>query len=200
MPAPDLVLTNANVHTLDPRRPRAEAVAVAGATILAVGSNVEVTALAGPSTRRIDLAGATLLPGFVDSHVHLVGDPRTRGGLGFARLGLDLKDAESWDDAVERVRGAARGRPAGEWVLARGWHEGRWRIPPAGAVRGFPTHQALSAAVPDHPVLLERADTHAVLANAAAMARAGITEHTPAPPGGEILTDEHGRPTGVFVD
>jgi hypothetical protein len=101
---------------------------------------------------------------------------------------------------VELVAAAARSRPAGEWIRGRGWHEEKWRTPPAGAVRGFPTHPALSALSPDNPVILERADGHAVLVNAAAMQHFGITRATRAPEGGEIIRDASGEPTGVFVD
>jgi predicted amidohydrolase YtcJ len=101
---------------------------------------------------------------------------------------------------VERVARAVRARKAGEWVRGRGWHEGKWATPAVGAVRGFPTHEGLSAVSPDNPVVLERADGHAVLANARAMALKGITRETRAPAGGEIIRDSSGQPTGVFVD
>jgi predicted amidohydrolase YtcJ len=196
----DLVLKNGNVHTLDPRRPRAEAVAVRGNSILAVGTNADVAGLVGLRTRTIDLAGRTLLPGFVDSHAHVMGDRRTRGGFGFVRLGLDLADTKSWDEVLARVRAAVTARRPGEWVLGRGWHEGKWASPPTPDVEGFPTHDALTALSPDNPVLLERADGHAILANAKAMALMGVTAGTKAPPGGEILRDAAGRLSGVFVD
>jgi len=196
----DLVLRGGIVHTMDPRRPRAQAVAVAGASIAAVGTDAEVAALVGPATRVIDLRGRTLVPGFADSHAHVLGDRRTRGGLGFVRLGLDLSETRSWSEVLERVAEVARARPAGEWVLGRGWHEGKWAAPAVPSVRGFPTHAALSALTPDHPVVLERADGHAVLVNARAMSVARLTAATEPPPGGEIVQDGEGRPTGILVD
>jgi predicted amidohydrolase YtcJ len=189
----DLVLRNAVVHTVDPKVPRAEAVAVRGNRIVAVGSNADVQPFVGSRTRVLDLAGRTVVPGFEDSHAHFL-------GIGFARLDVDLVGTRSYAEVLERVAAALKGRRPGEWVRGRGWHEGKWTAPAPGAVRGFPTHAALSAISPDNPVVLERADGHASLANARAMAFAGITRATKAPAGGEIVHDAKGEPTGVLVD
>jgi hypothetical protein len=189
----DLVLQNALVHTVDAKRPRAEAVAVRGNRIVAVGSNADVRPLVGSRTRVLDLAGRTVVPGFDDSHAHLL-------GIGFARLDVDLVGTRRYAEVVERVAAALEGRPPGEWVRGRGWHEGRWETPAPGAVRGFPTHAALSAVSPDNPVVLERADGHAVLANAKAMALKGVSRETEAPKGGEIIRGPAGEATGLFVD
>jgi predicted amidohydrolase YtcJ len=189
----DLVLTNAVAHTVDASRPRAEAVAVRGGRIAAVGSTAELRAFVGPKTRVMDLQGRTLVPGFEDAHAHFL-------GIGFARLDVDLVGTPRYAEVVARVARAVKGRPAGEWVYGRGWHEEKWTTPTPGAVRGFPTHQALSAVSPDNPVILTRADGHAVLVNAKAMAHFGITPKTAAPEGGEIIRDAGGAPTGVFVD
>ncbi len=164
-----------------------------GNRIVAVGANADVAALVGPRTRVLDLGGRTVVPGFDDSHAHLL-------GIGFARLDVDLVGTRSYAEMVDRVAAAAKTRKPGEWVRGRGWHEGKWDAPAPGAVRGFPTHAALSAVSPDNPVVLERADGHAVLANARAMALKGITRATPPPAGGEIIRDAAGDPTGVFVD
>ncbi len=192
-PPADLVLKNAIVHTVDAKRPRAEAVAVRANRIVAVGANADVLPLVGPKTRVLDLAGRTVVPGFDDSHAHLL-------GIGFARLDVDLVGTRSYAEVVDRVAKAVKTRRPGEWVRGRGWHEGKWDAPAPGAVRGFPTHDALSAVSPDNPVVLERADGHAVLANAKAMARKGITRETRPPAGGEILRTLAGEATGVFVD
>ena len=189
----DLVLTNAVVHTVDEKKPRAEAVAVRGGRIAAVGSSAELRAYVGAKTRVIDLQGRTLVPGFEDAHAHFL-------GIGFARLDVDLVGAPSYAEAVARVARAVQGRPKGEWIYGRGWHEEKWTTPTPGAVRGFPTHEALTAVSPDNPVILTRADGHAALVNAKAMAHFGITPKTQAPPGGEIIHDASGAPTGVFVD
>jgi predicted amidohydrolase YtcJ len=189
----DLVLRNAVVHTVDAKRPRAEAVAIRGNRIVAVGSNADVQPFVGERTRVLDLAGRTVVPGFDDSHAHF-------RGIGFARLDVDLVGTRSYAEVVERVAAALEGRPPGEWIRGRGWHEGKWTSPASGSVRGFPTHAALSAISPRNPVVLERADGHAILANARAMALEGISRGTKAPEGGEIIRDSRGDPTGVFVD
>jgi len=189
----DLVLKTAVVHTVDPKHPRAEAVAVRGNRIVAVGSNAEVQALVGPKTRVLDLPGRTVVPGFDDSHAHLL-------GIGFARLDVDLVGTRSYAQVLDRVARAVKGRKPGEWIRGRGWHEGKWDAPAPGSVRGFPTHPTLTAVSPDNPVVLERADGHAVLANAKAMALMGISRATRPPAGGEILRDAAGEATGLFVD
>jgi len=189
----DLVLRSGVVHTMDPRRPRAEAVAVRDGRIVAVGMAGDVAPFVGPETRVLELGGRTVVPGFDDAHAHLL-------GIGLGRLDVDLTGARSFDEVVARVGAAVRGRPSGEWVRGRGWHEGKWDAPARGSVRGFPTHEALSAVSPANPVVLERADGHASLANARAMALRGITRDTVAPPGGEVIRDAAGAPTGVFVD
>jgi predicted amidohydrolase YtcJ len=192
-PPADLVLRGGIVHTVDPRRPRAEAVAVRGGRIAAVGTNADVRPFVGPRTHVVELEGRTVVPGFDDSHAHLL-------GIGYARLDVDLVGARSFEEVVSRVAKAVAGRRPGEWVRGRGWHEGKWDAAAKGAVRGFPTHASLSAVSPDNPVVLERADGHAVLANARAMAARGVTRETKAPPGGEIVRDASSEPTGVFVD
>jgi len=189
----DLVLLNATVHTGDPARPHAEAVAVRGNRIVAVGTSAEVRAYVGPRSRVMDLRGQTLVPGFEDAHAHFL-------GIGFARLDVDLVGTRSFAEVLSRVEKAVKARAPGEWIRGRGWHEEKWSAPAPGAVRGFPTHAALSAISPDNPVILERADGHAVLVNAKAMALFGITRETKVPQGGEIVKDATGAPTGVFVD
>jgi len=189
----DLVLRNGVVHTMDSRRPGAAAVAVAGNTIAAVGTDAEVASLVGPATRVIDLGGATVVPGFKESHGHLL-------GIGHARLTVDLVGTRSYQEVIDRVAAAREGRRLGEWIVGRGWHEGKWTDTSSLTVRGFPTHHALSAATPDHPVYLTRADGHAGFANARAMALMGITAATVSPEGGDVIKDRDGAPTGVLVD
>ena len=189
----DLLLTGGVVHTLDPRRPTAEAVAIRAGRVVAVGTSEELRGFAGPKTRVLALAGHTVVPGFEDAHAHFL-------GIGFARLDVDLAGTRSFAEVLARVEKALKGRPPGEWVRGRGWHEEKWTSPAPGAVRGFPTHDALSAISPDNPVVLERADGHAVLLNAKAMAHFGIGSGTVAPAGGELIRYASGAPTGVFVD
>jgi predicted amidohydrolase YtcJ len=191
-PAPaDLVLRNGRLITMDPARPTAEALAARGDRIVAVGPWSEVAPLVGPKTRVLDLAGRLAVPGFIEGHGHFV-------GLGETRLGLDLTRARSWDEIVAMVAAAARGAAPGEWILGRGWHQEKWSAVPKGAVEGFPVHASLSAASPDHPVLLEHASGHAAFANAKALALGGITRTSADPPGGEVLRDARGEPTGLL--
>jgi predicted amidohydrolase YtcJ len=191
--APDLVLRNARIYPVSAPGSIEGSVAIRGGRIVAVGADADVARSIGEATEVIDLGGRAVYPGFKDSHAHVL-------GLGLMRLNVDLTDARDFDEVIERIVNVARERPAGSWVIGRGWHEAKWRKAPGDAVRGFPVHGRLSAATPNHPVMLARADGHAVLANAAAMRAAGVTRATKAPSGGEIIRDPSGEPTGVFVD
>lgn len=186
-PAATLLITGGTIHTMDDDRPRAEAMAIAGNRILYVGDLDNAVRYAGPETERIDLRGGAAFPGFTDAHAHLV-------NLGRSLSQLDLVGTESFDAVCDAVAGATRERPLGSWILGRGWDQNDW------PVAKFPSHEALSAASPDHPVLLTRIDGHAVLANRKAMEIAGIDAVDADPEGGKILRDEQGRATGVFID
>ena len=190
---PDRILINGVVHTMDAARPRAEAVAMTGGRISAVGTTAEILAGKGVATEVIDLEGATVVPGLKESHGHFV-------GIGLARMNLSLVGTRSFDEVVSRVAEAVKTRPKGSWIVGRGWHEGKWDTKPANLVRGFPTHDLLTAVSPDHPVYLVRADGHAGFANALAMSQMKITRNTKAPSGGDIIRDSKGDATGVFVD
>lgn len=191
--AADLVLRNGRVVTPGEGRPEATAVAVRGDRIAWVGDEPGAAARIGPETEVIDLGGRPLFPGFIEAHAHFL-------GVGTARLGLDLSGTRSWQEVVERVRAATAEAPEGAWIVGRGWHQSKWDAPPDPSVGGFPVHDALSAASPDHPVWLAHASGHAGLANARAMEAAGVGPGTPDPEGGEILRDAAGRPIGVFVE
>jgi predicted amidohydrolase YtcJ len=192
-PKADLVLTNGIVYTGAAKPPTVEAVAITGTRVVAVGTSLGLARLVGTKTRVIDLHGRAVVPGFEDSHAHVL-------AVGFARIDVDLTGAKGFPEMVEKVAAAARARKPGEWILGRGWHESKWGEAPADAVRGFPRHDDLSLVTPDNPVVLKRADGHAVLVNAKALEQMGITKDTVAPAGGEIIRDEPGNPTGVFVD
>jgi predicted amidohydrolase YtcJ len=120
--------------------------------------------------------------------------------MGFARMSVDISGIATYPGVVKKLAEAARTRKPGEWIEGGRWHEEKWTDKGTSIVRGFPTHHALSAATPDNPVVLERADGHAVLVNAKAMTLMGITKDTPAPEGGEIVKDAEGAPTGILVD
>jgi len=187
----DLVLTGGTIVTMDDSHPQAEALAIRGDRIVAVGDDAEVKRWIGDGTQVIDLAGKLAVPGFIDSHAHFV-------SLGRSKMILDLSKARTWDEIVGLVEGAAHSTPPGRWIVGRGWHQAKWRPPPSPSVQGYPTHEKLSQAVPDHPVMLAHGSGHMCLANAKAMELAGVDKNTESPQGGEILRDEAGNPTGVF--
>ena len=187
-PAPaDLIVTNARVYTADEARPLAEAFAVRDGRVVFVGSRQEADALKGSATRVLDAAGRTVIPGMVDAHGHF-------GGLAQKLRAVDLVGTRSYDEVIARVVERAKTTPKGTWIQGRGWDQNAW-----GDTR-FPTHEKLSAALPDHPVVLERVDGHATLVNAAGMKLADLTAATKDPTGGKVLRDAQGAPTGVLID
>ncbi|HKK27232.1 MAG TPA: amidohydrolase [Gemmatimonadota bacterium] len=191
--AADLVLLHGKIVTVDSARPEAEALAVRGDTIVAVGSDAEIGRLVGPDTRTIDLAGRLAVPGFIDSHAHFM-------GMGRALTELDLMHTSTWSEIVDSVAAEAGRRRPGSWILGRGWHQEKWSEPFSPSVRGFPTREALDRAAPDNPVYLVHASGHAAIANGAALRAAGIGRDTPDPEGGTIVRDARGRATGVLLD
>ncbi|HVR30640.1 MAG TPA: amidohydrolase family protein, partial [Thermoanaerobaculia bacterium] len=189
--AADLVLRGGKVVTVDRANPVAEAIAVRGAEIAAVGTDVEIASWIGPQTRVVELAGRLAIPGFIEGHGHFM-------GLGDALTILDLTAARSWEEIVAQVGEAARAASPGEWIRGRGWHQEKWERPPDPAIEGNPVHAALSAASPENPVLLTHASGHAALANAKALALAGLDRASAAPPGGELVRDGAGQLTGLL--
>jgi len=183
----DLIVTNARIYTVDERRPFGEAMAISGGRVRFVGSDRGALALRGPRTRVIDMEGRTVIPGMVDAHAHLL-------GLGMALRTVDLTGTKSYDDVIARVAARARDVPAGTWILGRGWDQNDW-----GDTR-FPSHEALSRAVPEHPVYLTRVDGHAALVNSRAMTAASLTAAATNPEGGRIERLANGAPSGVRVD
>ena len=193
LPPADLVLRNGKIVTVDQDRAQATALAARGDRIVAVGSDAELAPFVGPKTRVLDLQGCLAVPGFIEGHGHLM-------WLGDSKTQLDLSGMESWDDVVTRVAEAARQAAPGEWIRGMGWHQAKWKRTPRVAVKGFPVHDALSAVSPNNPVLLKHASGHGALANAKAMERGGVTPRSPDPPGGEIVKDAGGHPTGMFLE
>jgi predicted amidohydrolase YtcJ len=186
-PSADLVFKNANVYTANDGNPRAEAIAIRGERIVLVGSNAAVEQLAGAKTRIVDLAGATVLPGLTDAHMHL-------SGVGAREMTLNLEGTATLDAFLARVRQRVEQARPGQWVTGRGWIETFW------TPSVFPTRQNLDRIAPNSPVFLTRADGHASVANSAALRLAGITRNTPAPSGGAINKDVEGEPTGMLID
>ena len=189
--AATLVLTNGHVVTVDSARPEAQAVAIAGDRIVAVGTNAEIRRYVTTSTTVIDLQGKLAVPGFIDGHGHYM-------GLGQSKLQLDLTKARTWDDIVAMVGDAAKKAKPGEWIVGRGWHQEKWDRPPVPAVEGNPVHTSLSAVSPDNPVVLTHASGHASFVNAKTLELAGVTKDTPNPSGGEIVRDAGGNATGLL--
>lgn len=186
-PSADLIIRDAKVWTVDKDRPTAQAVAVLGDRIVAVGSNTDVEAWQGPHTRTVDASGKLLLPGFNDSHVHFVD-----GGLSLDSV--QLNDATSATEFARRIGEQARKTPKGEWVTSGDWDETKWT--PAA----MPTKDLIDPLTPDTPVFVARYDGHMALANSVTLRLAGITAQTPDPPGGVIVHDAQGNPTGALKD
>jgi predicted amidohydrolase YtcJ len=183
----DLVIWGGPVYTGARDQPRVQAVAVAHGRIVYVGARAGARRRVGPHTQVLDLHGAALFPGFTDSHAHL-------RGIGERELSLNLEGSKSAAEAAARVKAyLERTKPSGP-VFGRGWIETGW---PEGR---FLDRDDIDAVAPDQPVLLTRADGHAVVLNSAALRAAGIDASTPAPPGGAILKDAQGRLTGMLVD
>jgi predicted amidohydrolase YtcJ len=186
-PTADLIVTNANVWTVDSKLPRAQAVAIIGERIVAVGSQADVQGWRGASTRVIDAGGKLVLPGFNDAHVHFVS-----GGQQLDAV--DLNDATSAEEFVKRVAQQASKTPKKQWITGGDWDETKWS--PAQ----LPTKEMIDAVTPDNPVFLNRYDGHMSLANSIALRLAGVTASTPDPPGGSIVRDAQGNPTGALKD
>jgi predicted amidohydrolase YtcJ len=189
--AADLVLRGGKVITLDPSLPQTSAIAVTNGRISAIGSDAQIAREIGPATRVIDLKGRVAIPGFIDGHAHFT-------EIGEAKTILNLRNARNWDEIVAMVAAAAREAKPGEWIAGGGWHQEKWDKRPEPNVRGFPLEESLSRVSPNNPVLLSHVSGHAVFVNRAALARAGVTRATADPPGGEILKDTQGNPTGLL--
>ncbi|MGH9463617.1 MAG: amidohydrolase [Vicinamibacteria bacterium] len=212
-PPADLVIRGGKIITLSQERPVAEALAVSGGRIASLGTTAEINSFVGPETRVIELDGGLAVPGFIDAHVHLM-------NLGLSMMQLDLVGTRSSREIVQKVKAASDTMggvpdPSQEppqpleddatlepgtqptqiaWVLGRGWDQNDWQE------NDFPTAAMIDRAVADRPVYLTRIDGHAGWANSKAMELAGIDKETPDPAGGEILRDEEGGPTGIFID
>ena len=184
---PSLILMNGKIWTENPSQPQAEALAISGNHIVAVGTTEEVRKLAGPTTKIVDLHGHRVVPGFNDAHVHFYD-----GGDGLSSV--QLRDAASPAEFRSRIAAFARTRPKGAWLLNGDWDHERWT--PAN----LPTHDLIDDVTPDNPVFVSRLDGHMALANALAMKLAGVDENTEDVPGGVIVRDAQGRPTGIFKD
>jgi predicted amidohydrolase YtcJ len=186
-PAADLIISHARVWTVDKSRPTAEAVAVLGDHIVAVGSESEVDAWRGPATRIINADGKLLLPGFNDAHVHFFDGGRDLESV-------QLKDATSSQEFARRIAERAKKTPKDEWITGGTWDETKWTPPE------LPTKELIDPVTPNTPVAVGRYDGHMILVNSLVLRMAGITAQTPDPPGGRIVRDRNGNPTGALKD
>ena len=183
----DLIFHNAKIYTADDATPSAEAIAIKGDRIAAVGSSADILKMKGAATRVVDVHGAAILPGLQDAHGHFA-------GLGSSLQVLRLRGTTSWEQIVGMVRRRAASARPGEWIQGRSWDQNDW------AVKDFPTHEMLTNAAPNNPVYLTRVDGHAAVVNRAAMDAARLTKDSPDPDGGRIIRDAQGNPTGVLID
>ncbi|MEM9919629.1 MAG: amidohydrolase [Bacteroidota bacterium] len=189
----DMVIINAEVYTIDPNKPQAEAIAIKDGRLLKVGTRQEVNAFLGAESQVLDAQGAFVMPGFIEGHGHF-------SGLGFSQLNLNFLKAKNWDEIVQRVGEKAKEMAPGEWIEGRGWHQEKWDSSPGQTLYGYPFHDDLSAVSPDNPVILIHASGHSLFANAKAMEAAGISLETPDPEGGAIIRDNRGNAIGVFEE
>lgn len=196
-PAADRVFKGGIIYTANDAQPTAEAVAVTGNKIVAVGTWSDVEKWVGEKTEVIDLEGQTMTPGFIEGHAHIM-------GVGYNELNLDLMNVKSYDEMVAKVKEAVAKAQPGQWIQGRGWHQDKWNVKPEKMAKGFQTHHALSEVSPNNPVFLRHASGHAAIANAKAMELAGVNQlskealNQTSQAGGEIIRDELGNPTGIF--
>jgi predicted amidohydrolase YtcJ len=183
--APDLILFNGNIHTMDTARPLARAIAVCKDRIMAIGDNDAISALGTSKTERIDLNGRLAIPGLMDSHFHFY-------DWAMGRQQLDLARVNALDELLDQVVQTAGQLPPEKWILGQGWNESDW------PEHTMPRRDHLDAVAPAHPVALWRCDLHLVSVNSRALELAGIDESTPDPPDGVIEKDSAGRPTGIL--
>jgi predicted amidohydrolase YtcJ len=186
-PAPDLVLLNGKIWTVNPAQPVAQAVACRTGRIAAVGSDAEIQSLVRSSTRVINLHGRFALPGFNDAHVHFLSG-------GQSLTGVQLRTAKSEQEFRDRLSRYVERLPRGRWVTGGNWDHENWSPP------RLPSRRLIDDVIPDNPVFVKRVDAHMALANSAALRIAGIGRDTPDPPGGVIVRDSDGEPTGILKD
>lgn len=186
-PAAELIVSDAKIWTGDARVPEAAALAVLDGRIVAIGSEPDVMAWRGPATQVVKAGGGRIVPGFNDAHVHVI-DGAT------ALEAIQLHDVTSAEEFTRRIAERAAHTPKGEWIIGGDWDETRWKVV------ALPTRQLIDGVAPDVPVAVRRYDDHALVANSLALKLAGISAATPDPPGGVIVRDAKGEPTGALKD
>ncbi len=187
----DTIIFGGTIYTVDSTNSVVEAVAIKDDLILKTGNLSEVKKFINSETKKINLEGKTMIPGFIEGHAHIM-------GTGYNQKNIDLLNTSSYDEIIQIVKEKSQTIPEGEWIIGRGWHQDKWKNSPEKLLRGFPTHNKLSEAVPNHPVYLRHASGHASLANEKAMKLFGVNKRTEDIDGGEIFRDLSGNPTGIF--
>ncbi len=185
--AADLVITNANIRTMDAKRTVARSIAVLNGKIIAIGLDADTKSLIGVKTRVIDAKGKLVLPGFNDAHVHFM-------ETGNQLSSVDLRSAKTPQEFVQRIKAFAAKLPKGRWIQGGQWDHENW------TPNNLPTAAMIDAVTPDNPVFVNRLDGHMALANSLAMKLAGVDKNTPEVAGGLIVRDTNGSPAGVFKD
>ncbi len=184
----DVVIINANIHTMDPHKPRATAVGIIGNRIRIVGDTDKVLSLAFDRTKVIDAKGKIVLPGFNDAHVHFLDG-------GFSLANVNLRDAATPEEFEKRIGDYAKKLPKGKWITGGEWDHEKWPGTP------LPTKEMIDALTPNNPVFINRTDGHMCLANSLALKLAGVTKDAKDVPGGFIVRDpKTGEPTGILKD
>ena len=183
----DLVITNANIQTMNAAAKQARSIAVLGSKIIAIGRDADTKPFIGSSTRVIDAKGRLIVPGFNDAHVHFL-------ETGVQLSSVDLRDAKTPQEFVDRIKAFAAKLPKGRWILGGKWDHENW------TPNNLPTAAMIDAVTPDQPVFIDRLDGHMALANSAAMRLAKVDKTVKDVAGGEIVRDASGNPTGVFKD
>ena len=186
-PTADLVVTNGQVHAMGKADVKASSIAVLNGRIIAVGSDADTKKLIGPSTKVIDAKGRVVVPGFNDAHVHFI-------ETGAQLSSVDLRDAKSPEEFIQRIKAFAAKLPKGRWILGGQWDHENW------TPNALPTAAMIDAVTPDNPVFVNRLDGHMALANSLAIKLAGVDKNTPEVSGGLIVRDAEGNPAGVFKD
>ena len=187
----DLIIYGGTIYTVDSTNSKIESVAIKDGIIYETGDLNKINSLRDQNTKIIDLDGKTMIPGFIEGHAHIM-------GTGYNLKNLDLLNTTSYDEIIEIVKNKANELNEGEWIVGRGWHQDKWLNSPEKLIKGFPTHNKLSEAVPNHPVYLRHASGHASIANNKAMEIFNINKNSSDPDGGEIFRDVSGNPTGVL--
>jgi hypothetical protein len=193
----DLIIQGGKIYTVNEQQPTVDAVAVVAGKIVYAGDAEGLKKFEGKNTQVIDLQGKTMTPGFIEGHGHFM-------GLGYNEMNLDLMNVKSYEEMVDKVRDAVAKAQPGQWILGRGWHQDKWTKKPEKMIKGFQTHELLSAVSPNNPVFLKHASGHAGFANAKAMQLAGVNQlskekvNSEVTEGGEIIRDQLGNPTGIF--